>query len=422
MPQSFTIECPSCAIRLHCLPSASGKRLQCPQCQTWMMVPDAPATAYEVPVAEVEVAPPRRRPQPRDEFAEIAEIADFGSYEMYLAPPRPRRRKPAGKKEQAKWVLPVVIAGSCVLGLLFVGVVVYGVMRQFNVATLETDEPLAYLTVGTEVVVVVNHSEMRQHPGIVHDLQEVFDEREWSRDMGIALEDIERCGYAFRSAKHEDDLHPNSILRNGGMLFIQSKRKLDRFRISLGEIKARHAGKEYLKDAGQQFGVTGALFFPDEKTLIIAAEPTVTRLLEADTPSIATSRFRFVNFDNSIIVAHAGGTAVPRIEPRDKKSLYVDIPRTAAILGADLRGLALCSKFGNDVQSTAYAVCADSREANRVAAAAMQSPEQRRALVNQLAAATLRDNPNAIASGLENLRITTSGSVVEISTRFPSGR
>ena len=421
MPQSFTIECPSCAIRLHCLPSASGKRLQCPQCQTWMMVPDAPATAYEVPVAEVEVAPPRRRPQPRDEFAEIA---DFGSYEMYLAPPRPRRRKPA-KKKQAKWVLPVIIAGSCVLGLLFVGAFLFAMVRQFRVATLDVDEPMAYLAIDSEMILVVRFDELRRDPEVADALRQMRNPDDFERFLkiiGLQPDDFVMIAVGLTNAGDEDD--PVAVLRNGGLILFESRKTISRFRFGLGMSRASHAGKEYLRDRRKTMGVTAAVFFPNEKSFIIAGEPTIKKLLEVERPTIARSRFAFTDFKSSMVVAYSSprGQSVPRIAPRGIESIQHEVANAASILDADLRKLAVCYKFDASIDGTVHAVCGSPREAAALAAALEQSPQKRRALVDHLLPVRQHQMPGAPDDALRQLRIATDGSRVVVSTRFPKGR
>jgi hypothetical protein len=409
MPQSFTIECPRCAIRLHCQPSASGKRLQCPQCQAWMMVPDAPATAYEVPVAEIEVAPPRRRPEPRDEFTE------FGSYEMYLAPPRPRRRQSVKKKKQANWVLPVVIGGSCVLGLLLIGAVIYTIGAQFSVGTLGVDEPLAYVTDDTELVVVVHFDELKRLDEFGYPLRNELQSEKMKRllaTVGVEPDDISMIAVGLTNARDENDLP--SALRNGAVVLIQSKKKLSRWRLSLGNVRCRHAGKEYLRDRAKTHGVTGALFFANERTIVAGTEPMIKKLLELDRPSVAGSRFAFADFAPAIVVAYAAGDhqSVPTAPQAIGSTSFGVIKKSATAFPAPLRGLALSWKFEDGAEATACAACASPREAAGLAATLMQSPRNLRTLANSLV-------DDAAEDALRNRRITTHDSTVVVSLRIP---
>jgi hypothetical protein len=74
------------------------------------------------------------------------------------------------------------------------------------------------------------------------------------------------------------------------------------------------------------------------------------------------------------------------------------------------------------VSGTAYVSCGDAREAAGLEAALLQSPEKRRAMADHLTPPTLENNAQAAQEGLQNLRITTSGSTLVVSTRFPNSR
>jgi hypothetical protein len=391
-----------------------------------MMVPEPPAAAHEESIAELEIPlPAQRRPaaRPREDFDEFF---DFGpGFDPYAAPPRPRRRRKPRRKKKPKWVLPTLIAGGSVLGLLLVGLVIYAMARQFSVETLDVDEPLAYLTVDTEFVFILNYAELKRDPNLAVEFRRgnVDKDLEFIKELGMEPDDIVRLAYGLANANDDND--PDvAIQRSRGMLLIQSRKKFNRFSIGFGEIKARHAGKQYLKDRVKQSGVTYAAFFPNETTLIVASESTIKKLLEADRPSLARSPFAFAEFGSPVVIAYAArrGKTVPIDPPQGKESFLFEITEPASILSPNLRGVAICRKYGREVSGTAYVSCGDAREAAGLEAALLQSPEKRRAMADHLTPPTLENNAQAAQEGLQNLRITTSGSTLVVSTRFPNSR
>lgn len=423
MPEPFTIACPTCDLRLQCQPSASGKRLQCPGCRSWMMVPAAPVQVPEPEQRPVEfdnygydyAPPPRRQPvaRPRQEFDEFF---DYG-YDPYAAPPRPRRRKRSRKKKKPskpKWVLPTAIAGGSVVGLLLVGLLFYWIARGFSVGTLDVEDPVAYVTVDTEMVVVLRFNEIEQVDGLTDEIWQRFGNEKAKRALsalGVDADDVSLIAVGFSNASDEADM--TGALRNGAVVVVQSKKKLSRWKPTLRSVKCRHAGKEYLRDRHGTHGIKGAVFFANERTIVAASETTVKKLLEIDRPSTANGRFAFADFNSSVVIAYAAknGNAVPTTAPANRDGSFSVITETASLFTARLSGLAVCRKLDNGVEGTTYAMCSDQRAAAGVAASLMQSPQRQRAHANNLM-------PDAADDALRNLRITTNGPTVVVSTRL----
>ena len=291
-------------------------------------------------------------PQPppiEDDYSEFG-----GPYEPISAPPRrprkPRRSRRSRKRpKKPKWIVPTAIAGGVLLGVLFLGAILIGLWRSFGVESLNVDEPLGYLTVESELIVVVRFDDLRSNPETAEDMRitSISDaEKKAMRAIGMKLEDIVLIAIGLKNAK--DVGNASAIMQNGGMVLYQSRKKFDRSFLRLRSIKARHGGKEYLKDSRMSSGVTHAMFFPNDYTVIIASEPTIRKLLVIDDVSIARSRFGFSNLGGSLVIAQTAKTgqflsSINNLPPGI--DFVGEIPELAKILSADLRGLAISRPF-----------------------------------------------------------------------------
>jgi DNA-directed RNA polymerase subunit RPC12/RpoP len=95
----FKFPCPNCGQRIQATDAYSGRQIQCPACQKYMVVPLAPgATAAPPPIAFPPIAPAQAKP----------------------AAPSAQRAAPPGRKSRTAWIL----VGSAA-GLLGVGAVAW---------------------------------------------------------------------------------------------------------------------------------------------------------------------------------------------------------------------------------------------------------------------------------------------------------
>jgi len=342
-------------------------------------------------------------------------------------PSRPGHRKKKRRKSKkfpAAAKIALGIAGG-VAGLLLLIFLAVNVVRLTSVPTLEMDEPLAYLTVDTEMIVSTNFDEFRRNTELDERVRAVLasdeaDLEEFATDGGLdSGKDIVLIAYGTPNSHVERG--DSSLLPSGGIVVIQSRKPWNRRKVALGEITKSCAGKTYLRDRIKTDGVYGAMFFANEYTMILASEETIRKLLKMVPPSLADSGYAFADFNSSVVTAYRArpDEVVPReLIQTDPDADHNEVALAAQILPTRVQGLSIARSVVGNYEAKLQAECADPGAARRLVTAVSGSPETRREIADFLVFGFWDGQPGVVEESLRHLQIKRNGATVTFSTHF----
>lgn len=425
MSGRMQVQCPQCGTKLGLNDmSLLGRKVACANCQTAFVIADnrpqeQPADVI-TPVDEKEFdelfgptpgkasydrgdsndsydPPPRRRRRPR---------AD--DYEEDYAEPRRRRKRSSSREDYDRppaWIKPVAIVCVCLVAVACVAGGIFLAVKYLGGSESEVEQSLAYLVEDSEAVVVIRVDRLMDDKQVKEKVDQLTSNRQikdaLEKSGFDSIEDIEFIAFGIGDIKRGDQ---------DFTVVIRANKSFDRAKIEERSEAVEHNGRSYFRDRQGLGGIQDAAgFFPDDRTVVIATERNIKRILDRKSlKSVRDSRFKFVDFEQDAVFAYA---------PKSGDVMGNNMRRRVgggpfrSIEDAKIKGIAVGVSLTSDkINLKGQLECENYQDASRIVSEFNSEFKQGQ----QMASGFLRGMPNGAALGdaFSNLNVTANGSTV----------